>query len=246
MTLYPENGLVFDAGPIIGMTLSGTLWVLEALKKEYKGNFIITPAVKKEIVDQPLSTKKYKFESVRVLPYIANNTLKLIDNEEITKKTKEIQDLANSCFSSQGKDITILHAGETECIAACIVLGAKTLVLDERTTRYLIEAPHKIKRRLEKKLHKKVHTDDSKLNILKKMTREIQPIRSTELLTIAFEKNLLTFYEYSNVFKEPNFKKIILEGVLWALKSNGCAIFDTEIDEILKLEKFKVNEYKKK
>ncbi len=236
MILNKENGLVFDAGPIISLTLSGILWVLEALKKEYKGKFYITSAVKKEIIGQPLKTKKYKFESVRVMPYLANGTLTLLENEEIRTKTIEIQNLANSCFYANKKPIKILHDGETESIAACLILEAKTLVIDERTTRYLIEAPNKIKRRLEKKLHTKIEEDTLKLKKLHSLIGDIQPIRSTELITIAFEKNLLKFFEYSNIEHLHNFRKTILEGALWALKSNGCAILDEEIDEIIKLE----------
>ena len=236
MTLNKDAGIVFDAGPFISMTLSGTLWVLEALKKKYKGQFYITPAVKKEIIDRPLTTKKYKFESIRVMPYLANGTITLIDNKEIENKTKEILELANNCFFLKNKPIKILHDGETESIAACLILGAKTIVIDERTTRYLIEAPEKIKKRLERKLHSRIEVDSNKLKELNKEFKEIIPIRSTELLTIAFEKELFNFYKYSNVNKIDDFDKTVLEGILWALKLNGCAILDTEINEILKIE----------
>ena len=237
MSLDKSKGIVFDAGPFISMTLSGSLWVLEALKKKYSGNFYITPAVKREIIDQPLTTKKYKFESIRVMPYLANGTVTLVDTDEIIKKRDEIQEIANSIFSVSGKSIKILHDGETEAIAACLILGAKTIVIDERTTRYLIEAPNKIKRRLERKLHKKIDVDNDKLKFLSKEFKEIIPLRSTELLTVAFEMGMFKFYEYSNVNKLNNFDKTVLEGILWALKLNGCAILDTEINEILKIEK---------
>lgn len=233
-----KKGIVFDTGPLISLTLNGSLWILEKLKAKYSGEFYITPAIKWELIDQPLHTKKYKFESVRIMPYLANKTIEIIDNSEIHTKTEELLNLANNTFSAKGQQIKIVHKGEAEGVAACLVLGAKTFVVDERTTRYLIEAPEKIHHRLERKLHQKIHVDKTKLKLLKTMLAEIQPIRSTELMTIAFERDMLTFYEYSNINKDEHFKKTVLEGALWALKLSGCAIQESEINEILKQQKF--------
>jgi len=237
MKIEEKSGVVFDAGPIISLTLSGLLWVLESLKSKYPKDFIITPAIKNEIIDKPLLTKKYKFESIRVMPYIANGTLTVVDSKEIERESDEIQNIANKAFYTDKGPIKIIHQGEAEALAACIVLSANTLVIDERTTRYLIEAPFKIKKRLERKTKQKVSVDKNVINILKKKFKNINTIRSTELVTIAFEKDQLNFYEFSNINKLDNFKKTILEGALWALKSNGCAILGEEIETILRLEK---------
>lgn len=234
MTLDQKKGIVFDTGPIISLTLNGATWILERLKEKYPGEFYITPSIKWELIDQPLTTKKYKFESVRIMPYIANGTITIIDTPEISKKAEEIMSLANCIYSTEEQCIKIIHRGEAEGIAACLLLGAKTLVVDERTTRYLIEAPEKIHKRLERKLHQTIKIEKTKLKLLHKMLKEIHPIRSTELMTIAFEKEMLTFYEYSNINKEENFKKTVLEGALWALKLSGCSIQEEEIKEILK------------
>lgn len=235
MTLYPDRGIVFDAGPIISMTMSGTLDILEELRKIYPGKFVIPRGVKFEIVDKPMRTRKYKFESIRVMPYIAKGVLEVVESQEIADKAKEILEISNSIFSARGKDIQIVHMGEAEAIALCLIKQMKTLVIDERTTRYLIEAPEKIKKKLMRKLHTKVYVDKDKLKQLNNQIKEIQPIRSTELLTIAYKKNLLKQYEYSNILKKPNFHEDILEGILWALKLNGCAILDQEIAEIQKI-----------
>ena len=47
MTKY----LIFDSGPLINFAMNGILHVLERLKKEFDGEFIITKEVKKEIID---------------------------------------------------------------------------------------------------------------------------------------------------------------------------------------------------
>ncbi|MGM5483323.1 MAG: hypothetical protein ACQER9_00215 [Nanobdellota archaeon] len=234
------RGIVFDSGPIISLTMSGSQWLLEALKKNFNGEFIIPKSVSKEIIDRPMKTKKYKFESIRIMPYIANGILKIVDekdDEDISKKANEILDIANKCFFNKGNAVKIVHYAEAEAIATCIKYDIKTLVIDERNTRYLIEAPLKIKKRLERKLHTKIDVKTEMIENLKKKVGFIRAIRSCELATIAYEKGLLDFYKLSNFQKRKDFDKGILEGILWALKLNGCAIVDKEINAILEIEK---------
>ena len=55
------KSLVFDAGPIITLTMNNLLWLLNPLKNNFKGEFYLSAAVKEELIDRPLQTKKYKF-----------------------------------------------------------------------------------------------------------------------------------------------------------------------------------------
>jgi hypothetical protein len=217
------------------MTMSGTLDILEELRKQYPGKFVMPKGVKSEVIDRPMKTHKYKFESIRVMPYIAKGVIEVIDTPEISEKAEEILSIANTIYYARGKPIEIVHLGEAEAIAVCLIHQMKTLVIDERTTRYLIEAPQRILNRLERKLHTRVKVDKEQLKNLNAQIKDIQPIRSIELLTIAFKKGLLKNYEYSNILKKPDFKADILEGILWALKLNGCAVLEEEIVEIQKL-----------
>ena len=72
---YQENKkdymkcLVFDSGPIISLTTNNLLWILEPLKNKFKGRFVITEGVRKELIDKPLTTKKFKFEALHCLLY---------------------------------------------------------------------------------------------------------------------------------------------------------------------------------
>ena len=50
--------LVFDAGPVISLDVTGLLWAIEPLKKRFNGKFYITNSVKKELVDRPFEIKK--------------------------------------------------------------------------------------------------------------------------------------------------------------------------------------------
>jgi len=92
--------LIFDAGPIISLTMSGLLQVLERLKKNFKGEFIITNAVKREVIDRPYKNKKYKLESIQVLNLLNKGVLKLssefIDESRLNKETEKILKRANS------------------------------------------------------------------------------------------------------------------------------------------------------
>jgi len=74
------------------------------------------------------------------------------------------------------------------------------------------------------------------LNIkeFKSEIKDVNIIRSAELMTIAFEMGL--FNEYENKYVN---KKEILDGILWGLKLRGCAISSEEIDEILRIERVK-------
>ena len=77
------KSMIFDTGPIISLALNNLLWVLDPLKKKFKGNFYITKSVKKEIIDRPLNSKKFKFEALQVLHLYEKNVIELTGNDEI-------------------------------------------------------------------------------------------------------------------------------------------------------------------
>ena len=53
--------LIFDSGPLINYSMNGSLHIIERLKKEFKGEFLITKEVKKEIIDNPKKIKRFEF-----------------------------------------------------------------------------------------------------------------------------------------------------------------------------------------
>src|SRR3989338_4411789 len=116
--------IVFDTGPIISLTLNNLLWILEELRKWYKGEFYITPAVYDELINKPLSTRKYKLEALQVLPYITKGTLKVYNNLPIINIAKELDTIANKIFQVEGNYVQIVHRGEIEAVATAIFLKA--------------------------------------------------------------------------------------------------------------------------
>lgn len=226
------KSLIFDAGPIISLATNNLLWILEPLKKKFNGKFYLTEAVKFELVDKPLETKKFKFEAIQVERLIESETLEIVDNSFIRQETPILLSTANEIFKAYNNYIKIVHFAEISVIAAAVNLNADAVVLDEKTTRFLIENPKMVLEILRKTLHTSVSINENNLSTFKNTVKNIKTIRSTELVAIAYEQGLLNEY----ITKIPDARKNLLESVLWGVKLNGCAVSKEEIEQILKVE----------
>jgi len=227
------DSIIFDSGPLISLSTNNLLWILGHLKKKFKGEFFITNAVKRECVNRPLETKKFKFEALQLLRQIEKENLKIYD-EDFHDEILKYLDIVNNVFFGHDNPIKIVHYAEMEVLITALKTGSNNVVIDERTTRLLIENPMKIKDRLEKKLHTKIDVDKDNLDILKKKFGNMKVLRSTELVIIAYELGLLNGYVIKEV---KNSREELLEGVLWGLKLKGCSIREDEISEMVKIEK---------
>ena len=69
------KSIILDSGPIISLALNNLLWLFEKVKTDYKINFYITESVKKELVDIPITKKRFKFEALQVMNLIKKGTL---------------------------------------------------------------------------------------------------------------------------------------------------------------------------
>lgn len=223
------KSLVFDTGPIISLVTDNLLWVLKPLKEKFGGEFYITQKVKYELIDKPLQSKRFKFEAISILEYIKDNTLTI---KPVNSKAGYIENLANSIFKAKGRYLNIVSKGEMEALLLTSVLKADALVVDERTTRMLVESPNSLTKILTKKLHANVTLDKNNLKKFQDEVGKINIIRSSELLTIAYELGLFNKYLTNNINK-----RTLLDGLLWGTKLRGCSISTQEIDQIIKLEK---------
>ncbi len=228
------KSLVFDTSSIISLATNNLLWVISELKKRYNGNFYLCNSVKKELVDNPLQSKKYKFEALNIMELIKNKDLDIY-NEDLNAKKNKLLDIANHIFKAKGQNMGIVHDADMESLALAIAINADAYVVDERTTRLLIESPRKLGELFNKKLHTNVNLDNNLLKDFQKEVGNINVLRSADLMTIVYEKGLLNKY----VFTE-NLRKSVLEGVLWGVKLRGCSISIEEINDIMKMEGFKV------
>ena len=226
------KSLIFDTGPIISLSTNNLLWLLEPLKKKFNGKFYITEAVKNELVDRPLQIKKFKFEAIQVEKLIENQILEIIDNDFIRQTTPQLLSTSNEIFKAYNNCIRIVHFAEMSVVAAAINLNSDAIVIDEKTTRFLIENPKMVVQILRKTLHTSVSINENNLKNLKNNVKNIKTIRSIELVTIAYEHGLLDNY----ITKIPDARKNLLESVLWGVKLNGCAVSKDEIEQIINLE----------
>ena len=208
------KNIVFDTGPIITLSLNNLLWLLEPLKKKANARFIIPDAVKVELIDRPLKTKKFKFEAMRTTRYIRNKILEIKGGEDIEELTTELLELANHCFKAKGQWIKIVHYAEIEALDLAIKLKARVIVIDERTTKKLMENPKKLKETLARKLHTSIHVNKNYLKRFLEKTKGIKTLRSVELVTIAYEIGLLDKY----LADIPEARRNLLDSVLWGVK----------------------------
>ena len=224
------KAIVFDSGPIISLAMNNLLWILDPLKKSFGGEFYIPKGVKQEIVDKPLQGKKYKFEALQVLSLIKSGVLTIIDNDRINKESDYLLHLGNSCFNANENNIKIMHYGEIQVLAAANYLNADAIVIDERTTRLIIEKPKLLNTILQKKLHTNVSLNENNLNQFREHSN-IKVIRSVELVSIAYKLGLLDKFLPSM----KNQKKILLDAALWGVKLNGCSVSREEINQLLRI-----------
>ncbi len=219
-----KKAIIFDTGTLISLSMSCLIGILTELKKEFKGEFLITPNVEYEIVKRPMNIKKYKLGAMRLNKLLEEGILELpgkeIDKKELDKQTKKYTDMANSVFFKGKTPIHLIDKGEAECLALSSILRKKgvenVIAIDERTTRMLCEKPENLRKIMEKKLHTSI-----KSKLIHKEFKEFKFIRSAEIVYIAHKKGII---------KQKG--KEMLDALLYSVKFKGCAINSSEIKQI--------------
>jgi len=223
------KAIIFDSGTLISLSINGLLGELAELKKMFRGKFLITGDVKKEVIDRPMSIKKFELEALRIRDLLNKKVLEMpsstgIDEAELEKKKEEIKNMANSSFFARGKEIHLIDSGEASCLALSRILNDKkitnAIAVDERTARMLGEKPENLQGLLDKKLHARV--DFKKENF--KFFSGFKFIRSSELVYVMYKKGIINLDGADT-----------LDALLWAVKLNGCAISSEEIEEIKRM-----------
>lgn len=221
------KALIFDSSSIINFVMSGIEELFIELKKSFDGKFIMTEQVKYETIDRPLQIKRFELGALKVKNLLDSKVFEFpqalgITNQVIKEKTPEMLNSTNNSFVARNEFMHIIDLGEASCLALSLILNEKNIdnaiVVDERTTRMLVESPERLKKLFENKLHTKVILN-SKLSL-----NNIKIIRSSELAYIAYKKGLIKLKNGS-----------VLDALLYATKFNGSSISRNEIEEIKKL-----------
>ena len=226
-----EKVIVFDSGVLISFSMNGITDLIKKLKGIFRGKFLITREIKKEVIDTPLKIKRFSLEALKLKELLDEGVLELpdsmgISDEEISEKTRAVMETANTSFYGGGRDIHLIDIGESSCIALSKVLterGIKNVMaVDERTTRSLIEEHENQRRFLERKFHVKININHDKVDLF----NGFSVIRSPELVYVAYKKGLVEIKDHGNV----------LDALLYAMKFKGASISDQEIEEIKKIK----------
>ncbi len=223
------KALIFDSGTLINLSMNGLLDILVDLKKLCNCSFIITSAVKREVIDRPLGIQRFELGALRVQELLQSGVLQLpsgigVNEEEIIEETRELMDIANHYLQINGKWVSIVSEAEISCLSLSDILSKRNvetlIAIDERTTRMLCENPESLEKVMSEKIHQPVKLVAQNFQIFQKY----KFVRSSELVYVAYKKGLINLQG-----------KNVLEALLYATKFKGAAISFEEIDILKKL-----------
>ena len=214
--------IVCDASPLISLSETCNLDCMEFLT-ERGGEFLIPPGVRVEIIKNPMRIRKYQFSALRLRRILDHKILHLMGDRKTQRITNRFMNLANKLFWVKGKPLKIVHQGEAECVAMYIQYECDALLIDEKTTKLLVESPEVLMDRMKGEYEDKLSIRKKNLDALAKMTGDMTVLRSAEILAVAAEKGF--FDDYGRGKKEA------LSAGVYALKEAGCSLSWNEIKQ---------------
>ena len=213
--------IVVDSSSIISLAVNCMCSVLAQIGT----GFTITPKVYEEIITRPLGNRRFSLESMRIRRLVSSGAL--IVQAPKTGLCDDVLSAANRVYSIRGRELKIIHPAESEAIGLAGEIGAKALLIDERTTRLLVEDPAELRDLLSYRNRAEVRMNEAWLRKLKDVMPKMPIIRSAEIVAIAYERGYLTrMHDVED--------KSVLDAALAALKYSGCAITWEEIEEYQK------------
>jgi hypothetical protein len=221
--------VVVDTSSLISLSTNCLLWVLDVLKE--KVDFYVTKGVVNESINNALRIDRFRLSGVRLLKRLCEGALDYVQADP--SLTNKLADAANSIYIVRNKSVKIVHKGEMEAVSAALKKGVKYFLLDERITGTLIDDPYALRDILSNRLHTNVKVDETQLKRFLDLCTGIQVIRSSDLVSITYEKGLME--EYIKSCGGVKVRKDLIAGMLWGLKFSGCAISTRDIKEYLKI-----------
>lgn len=222
-----DNDILCDSSSLISLTDADLDGVLLFLKKHFYIKFLIPPSVEYEMVERPIKSdlREYLFSAIKIKKNISDGIITKID-ADIQAETNNILRIANNTFFVKGKPLRIVHTGEAEMIAMAQKLATKNLLVDERTTRMLIESPIRLKSHLEDEFKVNVMVQKSNLVAFSEIVKDMNIIRSSELVVLSYENK---FFDVYNSMRQD-----ALRAALYKLKYSGCSVSFEEINSFMK------------
>ncbi len=216
------NKIACDSSSLISMSDNCLLWLLP----NFDAEFVVPQEVKREIVDRPAKQTRFEFKAMRLQQAIHSGALKVVGDQAISKQGKELIELSNSLFKYGKHTVKLIHGGEAESLALMKKHGIQTLLVDERTTRLLIEDREALRKYIQRRTGFNLKINKSIGRRLEEELSEFNVIRSSELIAWAYEKGLLERFGES---------KDLLHASLYGLKYSGCSISNEEIEDYVRM-----------
>lgn len=215
--------IVCDSSSIISLGSTCVIDALRFMEEKAGTDFIIPPAVQEEIVGHAFKVNKYRFSALRMKNLVREGVLDLVEPKGIAEEGRRIMETANLIYSVRGKPLPLIQKGEAECLALFKFEKAGALMVDEKTTRLLIEDPEGLRKTIRAEYKEPVELNKKVLREFESATKGIRCIRSTELLWIAAEKGFFDRF--------GDDKREALKAAIQCLRGAGCSISHRELDE---------------
>ena len=223
---FPKKCVVCDSSSLISLANACFLPLLAELRKNLGADFIIGESVKHECIDHPLEMKSHTLPAIRIKLALNNGIIKAVSPTNIGRRTDDVLWVANNIFFSRESHIRIMHKGEAETLALAIELGLENVLIDERTSRMLIESPETMAKHIGSEFNRNVRINEKYLERFRDMTERLNLFRSSELLIMAYE------HGYFKKFGE--LEDDAIEAALYGIKFAGCSISFEEIEEYVR------------
>lgn len=220
-----SGDIICDSSSLISLADSCLLPTLKTIKEHLEGKIYISKRVEYESILHPMEIPEYALAALRLKQAVREGIITPIDTKRATNSMNEILAHANRTYSIAGKPMRIIQEGEAEMLALAQELGIPNILMDERTTRMLSEAPEDMRAHYEKEFGKDVRMNDGEVSWFRNLTRGMRIFRSSEIAVAAYE--LGYFRDYGDMETK------MLEASLYALKFNGCGISFDEIQAFM-------------
>jgi hypothetical protein len=213
--------IICDSSSLISLTDSCFVRALYFLKRRFSGKFFIPPSVEEECVSRPRRLMQHAMHALRLRRAINDRVIEVVCSPD-RKSTSEVRFLANSTFFAGGTPLKLLHEGESEVLALAEELSVNCILMDERTTRMMVESPEGLRTLLARELRREITINEENLASFLRLAKGFTFFRSSELLLLAAEKGF--FADYGELEAEA------VEAALYKLKFAGCSVGFNEIE----------------
>jgi predicted nucleic acid-binding protein len=220
-----SGDIICDSSSLISLADSCLLPTLKTIKEHLDGKIYISKRVEYESILHPMEIPEYALAALRLRQAVKDGIITLVDTRRAAVAMREIMGHANRTYTIAGRPMRIIQEGEAEMLALAQELGIPNILMDERTTRMLSEAPEEMRAHYEKEFGKEVRMNDGEVSWFRNLTRGMRVFRSSEIAVAAYEFG--HFKEYGDMETK------MLEASLYALKFNGCGISFEEIQEFM-------------